>query len=84
MKNNAAMVKILAFARKQMDGVTFCPRCGRLTMKDKVRTNALSRYADVMICDECGTDEALRDWAGSPLDLGDWAIAKLPSVDTMF
>ncbi len=30
-----------------------CPRCGLDTMKPKLHTNALSRYADIMICDEC-------------------------------
>lgn len=78
-----AMRKIQAFARKQADGVTFCPRCGRLTMKERVATNALSRSADVYICDECGADEALRDWGGNPMPLEEWAIAKLPSLDTM-
>lgn len=39
-----------------------CPRCGRMTMKDNLNTNALSRRADIYICDRCGTAEALEDF----------------------
>ena len=75
-----AQEKIAAFAKLQMDGMCFCPRCGRMTVKDRLHTNALSRYADVYICDACGTDEALRDWSGNPLPDGEWVIAQLPIV----
>ena len=51
-----------------------CPRCGRATVKPKTATNALSRHADVYICDECGTDEAIRDWGAFVLPLHEWAI----------
>ena len=40
------------------DGENFCPRCGRMTVKDRLHTNALSRHATVYVCDACGTDEA--------------------------
>lgn len=53
-----------------------CPRCGYDTMdpQNPVR-NALSRYAHVYICDECGMDEAMRDYTGvEPLPLNEWAI----------
>ena len=36
-----------------------CPRCGSKSMKERIHTNALSRHADIFICDQCGTDEAL-------------------------
>jgi len=71
-----AKKKIKAFAKVQTDGIRFCPRCGKMTVKDRLHTNALSRYAKVYICDACGTDEAIRDWAGCVLPLADWAIAK--------
>lgn len=74
----AAKAKIDAFAKVQRDGTHFCPRCGKMSVKDSLHTNALSRHADVMICDACGTDEALRDSAKKPLPLKDWAIAQLP------
>ncbi len=55
-----------------------CPRCG--TGSASTRT-ALSRYANVYICDKCGTDEALRDAAGNPVSLDSWkygpALAEL-------
>ena len=36
-----------------------CPRCGWDTMKENIHTNALSRHADIYICDACGMAEAL-------------------------
>ena len=72
----SAKKKIEAFAKIQTDGVHLCPRCGRMTVKDSLLTNALSRHANVYICDACGTDEAIRDWLGNPLPLKAWAIAK--------
>ena len=66
------------FAKKQVDGLHICPRCGRLTVKERLTTNALSRHADVYICDACGNDEAVREMKGDPLLLKDWAIAKIP------
>ena len=38
-----------------------CPRCGLLTMKEDLYENAFSRRADIYICDECGTQEAIED-----------------------
>ena len=38
--------------------------------------NALSRYADVQICEACGMDEALRDAAHAPLPLTEWDAVK--------
>ena len=40
---------------------SICPRCGKATM-DPNGYNALSRYADVMICSDCGTAEAMLDF----------------------
>ena len=53
---------------------THCPRCGR----EAVETNrllALSRRADITVCENCGTFEALED-AGlaDRKPLKDWAI----------
>ena len=73
-----AKKKIEAFAKVQTDGIRFCPRCGRMTVKDRLHTNAWSRHADVYICDACGTDEAMRDFARCPLPATEWAIAQLP------
>ena len=48
-----------------------CLRCGQ-RLDRRLVVNALSRYADVHICETCGTDEALRDAYGEPLSLWDW------------
>lgn len=52
-----------------------CPRCGHDSMNEKPVRNALSRYANVYICDTCGMDEAMRDMIGSPLPLNKWSMA---------
>lgn len=41
-----------------------CPRCGCLTMDVHHARNAVSRVADIAICDLCGTSEAVNDWLG--------------------
>lgn len=57
----------------QLKGVNLpCPRCGCDVMNDKPARNALSRHADVYICDLCGMDEAVRDMKGDPLPLDEW------------
>jgi predicted RNA-binding Zn-ribbon protein involved in translation (DUF1610 family) len=55
---------------------TLCPRCGRDSMNEKLARNALSRYARVYICDDCGTDEALRDLYDEVLPLTAWDAVK--------
>ena len=72
----AAKKAVDAFAAEQADGVHFCPRCGRFTVKDRLRTNALSRHASVYICDACGMDEAIREYVGDSIPLRDWAVAQ--------
>lgn len=54
-----------------------CPRCGqdKMSHKDPAR-NALSRFADVYICDDCGTDEALRDFFGCSIPLENWKMTE--------
>ncbi len=53
-----------------------CPRCGRNPIKTPLEHNALSRYADLYICDECGTTEAMLDMMLNPLPLEQWAVFK--------
>ena len=74
----AAKKAVDDFAKAQTDGTHICPRCGQLTVKERLVTNALSRHADVYICDACGMDEAIRDMKGNPMPLKDWAIARIP------
>ena len=61
-----------------------CPRCGRDTMKPDLYTNALSREVDgIMVCDECGTQEALLAFMRNPKPVEDWAFLQedVPSAD---
>ena len=53
-----------------------CPRCGRNTIKAPLAHNALSRYADLYVCDECGMTEAMLDMMRNPLPLEQWAVFK--------
>lgn len=53
-----------------------CPRCGADAMDDKPARNALSRQADISVCDACGVDEALRAFNGNVLPLSEWACAR--------
>lgn len=45
-------------------------------MKDAIHTNALSRHADIYICDQCGMDEAMLDFMRNPLPIEDWACVQ--------
>ena len=61
----------------EMAQVIPCPRCGKQTMKMHLRSNALSRRVPgIMICDRCGTEEALDDMMGTPMDVHKWALVK--------
>jgi len=52
-----------------------CPRCGRDAMKENIYTNALSRHADIYICNSCGKEEALLKFMHNPLPMGNWCCA---------
>ena len=45
-----------------------CLRCGG-EMEENLVDNALSRYADIYICSDCGADEAGRDFIKDPLPM---------------
>lgn len=52
-----------------------CPRCGRWNMREPAVRNAISRYASVYICSDCGMEEALLDFAGKPpLPFAQWGM----------
>lgn len=65
-------------AAQDAGAYTSCPRCGENTMKlgDRLCTNALSRYFDIMICDLCGMDEAKMAFMGAPKPLAHWACLR--------
>lgn len=60
-------------AAQESGRYTLCPRCGRPTMKPQLYTNALSRIADIMVCDTCGMDEAKLAFMRTPDTLYTWA-----------
>lgn len=44
-------------------------------MKMHLHSNALSRQVPgIMICDRCGTEEALEDAVRQPMDVRKWAL----------
>lgn len=53
-----------------------CPRCGQDSMNPKIHRNALSRQADVYVCDDCGTTEAVLEMMRCPMPLEFWACFK--------
>ena len=81
---NDRIRKALGDLKARQDGGEHmpCPRCGRNTMKGNIHTNALSRHADIYICDACGTEEALLKFMHNPLPMREWACFRptpLPS-----
>ena len=77
-KNKADAKRIIERLKAmQEEGDIFpCPRCGHLRMhKDHIK-NSLSRELDVYICNECGTDEAMRELINKPLSITEWSLAK--------
>ena len=61
-----------------------CPRCGTEPDCYDHQQQALSRRADILICNRCGTEEALEDiaWGGHQnKPLADWAIVKAGWVE---
>lgn len=60
-------------ARQNAGEHMMCPRCGADTMKTPVHTNALSRIADIYICDACGSAEAMLAFMGQQYPLTSWS-----------
>ena len=75
---NERMQRILADlkARQEAGEHMACPRCGCDTMKPAIYTNALSRQADIMVCDDCSMSEAKLAFMGNPMPLTQWACFK--------
>lgn len=69
---------LLPMQEKPRNGYVFpCPRCDYDRMNPVVLRNPLSRRANVYICNECGTDEAMLDMAGKPpLPFTEWGMVK--------
>ena len=60
----------------------FCPRCGtRVDKEYGHQLQAVSRVADILICNTCGTSEAMEAFRGNQTPLADWAIVKAGWVE---
>lgn len=59
-------------AAQERGEYTLCPRCGKNTMDKVLHRNALSRIADIMVCDSCGMDEAKLAYMNAPESLYTW------------
>ena len=79
IQNRLADLKARQLAGEHMP----CPRCGKDAMKDVPHTNAKSRHADVYICDQCGTDEAMLDFMQNPLPIEDWSCVQKQLPDSL-
>ena len=67
------------FAKSQRGQHYPCPRCGADAMADDPIRNALSRQANVYVCDACGTDEAIRAYTGTEIPLTEWKVYQSPA-----
>ena len=80
--NREMQEKLLDLKARQLAGEhLLCPRCGESTLKEHITTNALSRHADIYVCDDCGTTEALLVMMKNPLPLEDWACFNQCATD---
>lgn len=80
LREMEAKMLIERFAKKQRAGHFPCPRCGFHRMDADPVRNALSRHANVQICDRCGIDEAMEDFLSSPRPLTSWNIVENPEA----
>ena len=71
-------------AQQELGDTMYCPRCGRESMDAVVYRNALSRHADLYICNDCGTAEAMLDMMRNPLPLDQWAAFNAPQPQLDF
>ena len=73
-----AKVTLDWYGKRQPEEDCRCPRCGEVMPGPKSR-HALSRWADITICDQCGTIEALeKAGLAKTLPMMEWAAVKGP------
>ncbi len=75
-----AQSQIEKFASMQRGDRYPCPRCGADAMADDPIRNALSRQANIYVCDACGTDEAIRAYTGNEIPLTEWKVYQSPAT----
>lgn len=79
---NKALVDLKA--RQDAGEHMLCPRCGYDNMKPILAQNALSRYVELMICDECGMTEAALEVMNNPLPIEQWASIRNTEAQEIF
>jgi len=73
--NNITKDAVEATAKAMLAlGRCTCTRCGMNVLNPYGERNAMSRRADVIICDDCGTSEALSDCYGRKDEINEWWI----------
>lgn len=72
----ADFIQLVGEQQKETPG-RYCPRCGHMKMRPELVENALSRYADIYICPDCGMQEAMMSMSGRCLPLNEWKFVKL-------
>lgn len=80
LEDRKCLILLHRFAKLQREKksiiTALCPRCGAKSMDDNVYRNALSRRADIQVCDLCGTQEAILGMTDSDIPLSEWWIVK--------
>ena len=71
-------------AQQDADTPMRCPCCGADTMKRPMATNALSRVADLCICDSCGSAEGLLAFMRHSYLLHRWCVFEPQKPDSDF
>ena len=68
------------YGKHQPESDARCPRCGDMMFGPKAR-HALSRWADITVCDRCGTEEALEKAGLSETKpMMEWCACALPRI----
>ena len=77
-KKTALIKKVEEYAIEQEIGnLPICPRCGNDSMQSELYHNCLSRRADIYVCENCGMDEAIKDFTGENDNLSEWYITSV-------
>ena len=68
------------YGKHQPEKDARCPRCGDMMFGSRA-THAISRWAEITVCDRCGTEEALEQ-AGlaKKKPLTEWCACALPQI----
>ena len=76
-----AVITLNWYGVHQQSEDSYCPRCGDMMWGPTAR-HALSRYAQIFICDRCGIEESL-ECAGivAKRPLIEWCCMMIPSID---